>query len=392
MMLVIFSNRAVWMSDSVVDGLSHRYYGLYSNMARYVINSGGCVFWYDVTRRVLFKVCSDTVICVKGISFLKTAMRSLKEAICRGNLVVVLIDYPHSFLGVKHLPEYLAVLLILHVSRLFKRTFVVIDNMDPPMEHAMELQNGRISLLQKALWSLINIIVLRYDLIVFHSTAYRVYHKLYYNIDYSRSEVTPPGSFPEKIPYINMPDEYPIRVLCSGHVTKWVGLEKLCEVSKKLADKGLRIKFMVIDRSAPLRVNNEDIEVINTYLDYREFIKMLASSHLLLLLLRPKSLHHLLTARASLADYLMSGRPVLYLHSLGIREVARGCGGALEFRDLNELLILISHIAHNISLLKDLGKECRLFAVKYLNYKKHALKLLKKVSLKYLTMLKHRDE
>jgi len=382
-MWIVISHKAVWSSSNIVEGLSHRYVGLYSNIAKYVTSNGGCVFWYDVSRRRLLEICRKAISVDNNISLLKALIKSLKRTLYRGSIVIVLLDYPHSFLGVRILPHYLITLLLFHAFRLSKRVFVVVDNMDPPIEHALELHNGKIDLLRKALWILLNSIVFRYDLIVFHSNAYRAYHKLYYGVDYSKSEVIPPGSFPDEIPYTEISDNRPIRILCSGHVAKWIGLEKLRKLSREIAERGLKVKFVIIDKSAPGEIVGEDIELIRAYLDYKSFTKMLVSSHVLLLL-RPKSLHHLLTVRASLADYIMSGRPVLYLHSLGIRSVVGGCECAFELKSIDELPDILLNIASNNDTLKALGRKCRLFAIKYLDYKKNALILLSKILLHYL--------
>ena len=375
--LIIVSHEIAWLVDDVRDGLTHRYYGLYSNLARYVLGHGGTVFWYTAKECKLLTFDLNTYISSSTYSMFIAMVKALRASLTYGRPVIVLLDYPHSFLGAKHLMDYILTLLLFHVLRLVKRIYVVVDNMDPPIEHAIELKGG-INLLQRLLWILLNNIIFGFDLIVFHSQSYRVYHKLYYRLDYSKSVVIPPGSFPEVIQYEDPPSNPPIRIFCSGKITEWVGLERLMKIVKKLKNRGIMVKFILIDRSAPTDLEQEDIKIIRTYIGYKDFIKTLAKAHLLLLT-RPNSLHHLLTVRASLADYLMAGRPVLYLHSLGMREIVGNIDGVFEFRILDEVPEIILKLINDKNSLKKLSQKVRAFAERHLKYKVLALKLLREI-------------
>lgn len=67
-------------------------------------------------------------------------LMAIKQSLAHDCYPTVLLDYPHSFIGVKHLLDYLASMLLLHILRLERKVFVVVDNMDPPTEHAEELR------------------------------------------------------------------------------------------------------------------------------------------------------------------------------------------------------------------------------------------------------------
>jgi len=374
---IIVSHEVAWSIDDVRDGLTHRYYGLYSNLAKYALKHGGTVFWYGARKRRLLILGFSALTSSRTYSMFIAVVKALRNSLTYGRPVVVLLDYPHSFLGAKHLIDYLLTLLTLHVFRLVRHVFVVVDDMDPPIEHAIELR-GRVSPWQKLLWILLNNIVFNFDLIVFHSQSYRVYHKLYYRLDYNRSIVIPPGSFPKIIRFEEPSSDLPIRILCSGNITEWISLEKLMKVAKELRNKGIIVEFVLIDRSVPTNLEEKGVKIIKAYLRYEDFVKTLAKAHILLLV-RPNSLHHLLTVRASLADYLMAGRPILYLRALGIREITGRIDGAFEFGTLDEVPNIISQFMSNRDLLKKLSWRIRIFAERYLSYKALALKLLRKI-------------
>lgn len=370
--LVIFviAHKFAWTIKDVRDGLTHRYYGLYASLCKYVLKHGGCVYWYDVSNKNLLGI-SDLQVSISKSSMFKALLLVARESIKRKTYVIVILDYPHSFLGIKYLVDYLLSLLVLHILRLTRRYFVVVDNMDPPIEHAIEL-NGRIRTSQHILWSLLNLIVFKYDLIVFHSQSYRIYHSLYYKIDLNRSCVISPGSFPDVIPFTSLPPP-PLRILIVGNVNKWIGLERLLKVLDKLHNMYTKVKFIVIDRTAP-KVKSDKIDIINTYLDYMDYVKTLTQAHILLLL-RPKSLHHLLTVRATLADYMMAGRPILYLYSLGMKEILEKAKCGYAFKSLEDIPHIVAYL-NNEKFLYTLARNARRFAVKYLCYRKHALRLL----------------
>ena len=370
--LIVVAHKFAWTTKDIVDGLTHRYCGLYANLCKLVLRYGGSAFWYSAKDRVLLKLPEKAKVLKCGI--FRSLLTVTSDNISRGVFTVIILDYPHSFLGVKHLLDYLASLLLLHLIRLLNRGFIVVDNMDPPIEHAIEL-SGKVTLLQYILWSFLNRLVYSFDLVVYHSQSYRVYHKLYYGINYDRSIVIPPGSFPEMMSYEEPPQEESIRVICSGSVSKWVGINNLLKIVKMLNRNNVRAEFVVIDRAFPKDINIGGIKVIRHYMGYRTFLDTLKRSHILLLL-RPKSLHHLLTVRASLPDYLVVGRPILYPKSLGSRELVQDAGCCYEFDKIEDITKLIPVLADDKALLKNISLTARLFAEKHMVYMERAKKLL----------------
>ena len=375
-LILIISYCFAWSPKDIVDGPTHRYYGLYSNMARIVLRYGGATYWYSVRERKLLKIFNGKAYLSRH-SMLTAVVKALKDAFTFGKPVIVILDYPHSFLGVKHLVTYLSTLLMLHVFRLIGAVFVAVDNMDPPIEHAIELK-GKISLLERLLWLLLNGLIFRFNVIIFHSKSYKIYHKLYYKTSYDTAVVIPPGSFPDMIPYIEPMPEAHVNILLSGRIHEWIGLAKIIELIKALKCKGIRIKFTVLDKSAPTSLKEEDIKVVNTYVNYFDFLKLLTESHILLLI-RPKSLHHTLTVRATIADYMMAGRPIIYLDSLGIREVVSHIRGCYSFKSLEEIPIILQKLTGDTLSLSKLSRGIRLYAEEYLDYRKLALNLLREV-------------
>ena len=375
--ILIISHSIAWSSKNVVDGLTHRYYGLYSNMARYILNHGRPTYWYSVRERRLLKVFNGMCHSSKCSMFIAVA-KVLKEAFTFEKPVIIMLDYPHSFLGIKHFMTYVSTLLLLRVFQLLGAVFVVVDNMDPPIEHSIELK-GKISLLEKLLWSLLNKLVSFFDFMIFPSQSYRVYHKLYYKLDYKKTGVFPPGSFPDIIPFKEAPLKTPLKVFSSARIHEWIGLEKIITLIESLEHEGIEAKFIVLDKSAPSSLRGENLEVMNTYVGYHDFLKLLTEAHVLLLI-RPKSLHHALTVRATAADYMMAGRPILYLHSLGIKEIVGNVKGCYSFSSIEEVPDVLRRLTRDLSSLDELCISIRAYAEKCLDYRKLALNLLREIA------------
>jgi glycosyltransferase involved in cell wall biosynthesis len=193
-----------------------------------------------------------------------------------------------------------------------------------------------------------------------------------------KTDVCSLGSFPSKIPYKEASLKSPLKVLVSGRIEEWIGLKTLGVLIKDLKYEGIKVKLIVIDKSAPNSLKENSIEVINTYIDYSDFIRLLTEAHVLLLL-RPRSLHHLLTVRATLVDYMMAGRPILYLRSLGSKEIVDDLKGCYSFVSLKEVSSFLKQLYANMSVINELGKKIREYAEKHFNYEVLALNLLKKI-------------
>jgi len=376
--VLIISYRFAWSSKDVVDGLTHRYYGLYSNIARYVLNYRKPVYWYSVRDRRLLKIFNGKG-CSSRCSMFIAVAKALKEVYTFERPIIVILDYPHSFLGIKYFMIYVSTLLLLYIFQLIGVVFVVVDNMDPPIEHSIELK-GKVSLLERLLWSLLNNLVFLFDLIIFHSQSYRVYHRLYYKLDYKKTAVIPPGSFPNIIPYKEVRLKTPVKVFLSGRIHEWIGIEKIIMLIESLKREGIKVKFIVLDKSASSSLRRENIEVVNTYVSYHDFLKLLTEAHMLLLLIRPRSLHHTLTVRATMADYMMAGRPILYLHSLGIKEIAGDVEGCYSFKSIEEVPNILQKLTRDLSSLNELCINIRRYAEKHLDYRKLALNLLREIA------------
>jgi len=374
--LLIISYCFAWSPKDIREGLTHRYYGLYSNMARHVLKHGKPVHWYSVTERRLLRIFHGKCSSSKCSLFVAVA-KTLGEALTFGKPVIVMLDYPHSFLGIKHFITYVSSLLLLHAFRLVGAVFVTVDNMDPPIEHSIELK-GRISFSEKLLWLLLNKLVFHFDLMVFHSQSYRVYHKLYYKLSYEKTTVYPPGSFPEIIPYVEPPLKQPVKVFLSGRIHEWIGLKQLITLMDRLKGEDIGVKFIVLDKSMPTNLRREDIEIVNIYINYFDFTRLLADANVLLLI-RPRSLHHVLTVRATLADYMMTGRPVLYLYSLGSKEIVSNVEGCYSFRSIEEIPNILRKLTRDSSSLNKLCINIRTYAENRLDYKKLALDLLREI-------------
>jgi glycosyltransferase involved in cell wall biosynthesis len=306
--------------------------------------------------------------------------KALGEALTFGKPIIVMLDYPHSFLGIKHFITYVSSLLLLHAFRLVGAVFVTVDNMDPPIEHSIELK-GKVSLSEKLLWLLLNKLAFRFNLIVFHSQSYRVYHKLRYKFSYKKTIVCPPGSFPEVIPYLEPMLKSNVKVFLSGRIHEWIGLKELIAIMKSLKDEGINAKFIVLDKSISTNLRREDIEVVSTYVNYFDFLKLLTEAHLLLLV-RPRSLHHMLTVRATLADYAMAGRPIVYFYSLGCKEIVGNVEGCYSFKSIEEIPNILRKLTRDSSSLNKLCISIRAYAEKYLDYKKLALNLLREITIR----------
>jgi len=375
--ILIISHYFAWSFKDVREGLTHRYFGLYSNIARYVLTHGEVVYWYGVKEQKLLRIFDGKIYSSRYLVMPIAVMSSLRELFTHRKPIIVILDYPHSFLGIKHFPLYVITLIILHVFRLFKLVFIVVDNMDPPIEHALELKK-KISMLEKILWIFLNNVVFGFDFIIFLSQSYRVYHKLYYKLNYTKTDVCPLGSFPSKIPYKGASLKPPLKVLLLGRIEEWIGLKTLGALIKDLEYEDIKVKLIVIDKSAPNSLKENSIEVINTYIDYSELVKLLGEAQVLLLL-RPRSLHQLLTVRATLLDYMMAGRPILYLHSLGSKEIVDDLKGCYSFNSLNEVSSILKQLYMNMSVINELGKKIREYAEKHFNYEVLALNLLKKI-------------
>jgi len=377
--LIIVAHKFAWRIDDVVDGLTHRYYGLYANLCKLNLRMNGCAFWYSVKDRLLLRF-SEGCIRVFKHSVFGGILKAILESISRRVFIIAVIDYPHSFLGIKYLLGYLASLLLLHLIRILNRGFIVVDNMDPPIEHAYELK-GNVKLAERMLWLLLNNIVFRFDLIIFPTQSYRLYHRQVYGLEERKSIVVPHGSFPEWIPYKKPPYTGALKILCSGDIIKWVDVNALNDLVEELVASGLDLELIVISKNKGIWPRNWSRIKVLPPITFKEFSDCLSRVHLLLLI-RPKSLHHMLTMRASLADYLMSGRPIVYVKSLGNAEVIKRAGCGFAFQDLHELKQILTQLCKEKSLIETLGYRARVFAEFHMVYKKHANELFREILLR----------
>jgi glycosyltransferase involved in cell wall biosynthesis len=372
--LIVVALKFAWIISDVTDGLTHRYYGLYANLCKLLLEKDGNIFWYEASNRTLLKLLNDHFRARK-ITMFGGLVNSVKESLSHGALPVVLLDYPHSFTGIKNLPDYLFSLIFLHALRLLNRVFVVVDNMDPPIEHAEELE-GRCGLTKRALWSLLNKLVLSFDLILFHTNSYKTYHALYYRIKPEKMLTVPPGSFPELIPYRETPRVPPLRILYSGIITRWNNAYRLIEIIQRLADIGLDVELIVTGKDQ-VGVKSDRAKIMRT-VQFQVYTELLSQAHIFVIPY-PKTLHHMLTMRAKLADYMMAGRAVLFTASLGMNEVIAQAGCGFTFESMQDLEDLLIRMYKDEELIKSLGRKARSFAEKHMVYSDHAKKLLREI-------------
>ena len=113
-------------------------------------------------------------------------------------------------------------------------------------------------------------------------------------------------------------------------------------------------------------------------LPFSKYGKLLSEAHVFVIPY-PKTLHHLLTMRAKLPDYMMAGRPILFTKSLGMNEVVALARCGFAFEDFTELKAFLIQIYRNKDLVKILGRRARSFAEKHMVYMGHARKLLMEI-------------
>jgi hypothetical protein len=278
--MIVVANKFAWNIGDVRDGLTHRYFGLYSNMCKSVLTDNGFAFWYNVSEHALIR-CKEKGCEKKKLSLFHALLITIKHSLVNGRCPVVMLDFPHSFTGIKHLPDYFMSLLLLHLLRLRANIFTVVDNMDPPIEHAAELNGCNVGVFQLLLWTLLNKVVYAFDLTIFHTNCYQSYHIDQKKLKWTNTLVVPPGSFPEIITCRRPFEITKLRILFSGSLTKKNNGEHLIATIERSIAKGFELELLITGKDY-IKTHCDKVKFMHTP-TFSDYSKALEQAHILVI-------------------------------------------------------------------------------------------------------------
>jgi len=385
--LIIVAYRFAFSIVDVNDGLTHRYYGLYSNLAKYLLSrSRAPILWYAIKERYYVELSSKNMIVKQKITLL-SILGALIKFLKRYKSVVILIDYPHSFLGINHV-AYIIFLTVLIILKKLKCVFVVVDNNDPPLEHIEALTGKPSSIGQTLLWSLLNKLVLNSlaYLVIAVSEYYKHYLSLKYKIPLDRIIVCTAGTHPE-IVKLGAPlssndiiKANVLKIVYSGNIDDRISnvYNQIVKVINYLNRQGLKIELVVTGRiESSKRVQESPYVKVLGGLPFRKYLELLKQSHIGLIMY-PKVLHNEFATFTKLYDYISLGKPIISSDLLETRRVINEARCGFVFRNSAELITIFDKLFKQPSILLELSQRAYSYArkVSYSLLAKEVLKLL----------------
>ena len=362
--LCIISYDFALSRDRIKDGLTHRYYGMYATMLWVLSRSEHIsVSWHATTKKLTLEI-DDKHFVVRQESL----FQFIKHILHKDIPSVILLDYPHAYLGVRTLPEFVLSLLFIHIIRLLRKVFLIIDMLDPPIEHLMELKD-EVNLLEKIHWLILNHLVNRADLIIMLSESYRSYYSSTYEIKKDKIVVVYCGSYNDIIKIcanICQQDKYThnsqtIRIVYAKPIVsqeELKSLEKYINVARERFNVNVEL---IITGKAPVKLDSShDLIRFLDVIPYMEYVKLLCKADILIIPYR-LTLHHLLTTRAKLGDYLMTGKHIICRYSLGLKEVVKliRTDRVHFYRSNDDLPQVLTHVINKVVIQKQRREYCR---------------------------------
>lgn len=366
------------------EGISHRHYGLYKNLSQIFLNLGALVFWYDCGRKVLVSIDSSsegTDADTFEINSLHAFYTTVKKCLLNRTIPIIIVNYPHSFLGIQHLPEYVLFLLLLRIFVYVKKIFVVIDNIDPPIEHQKFYGiKGVKSVLVKCLWSFLELLALKNNKLILLTESWKRYYLGKYGIRPQDVIVVPCGSFSEGFQRFEgakpKSTSNSFIVFYAGVATKRKNVDKLVKVIDELSDEGLDVKLTITGPDM-IGIRSENVRKICAP-RFEDFARQIVRSDVAII--PYTAFYSSLTSLAKVGDYMMGSKPLIstpLIETSRLIEEAR-CGYVV--RDFKELKNALENLYNNRTLVAELGRRAREYAEKNLDYAVLSARLFNKIT------------
>lgn len=366
------------------EGITHRHYGLYKNLSQIFLNLGALVFWYDFGRKVLISIDSSgdkNDAKTFGINPLHASYTAVKKCLVNHTIPVVIVNYPHSFLGIEHLPMYILFLLLLRIFGCTKQIIVVFDNIDPPIEHQKFFGiKGAKSVFVKFLWFFLELLALKNNKIVLLTESWKSYYIRRYSIRPEDIIVIPCGSFSEGFQRIK--DAKPKDVSKSfiafyaGVATERKNVDKLVKVIDELSNGGLDVKLTISGHDM-IGIRSKNVKNLGAC-RFKDFTKQLVRSDVVII--PYTAFYYSLTSLAKVGDYMMAGKPIISTPLLETSRLIKEAGCGYVVRDFKELKNVLENMYNDRTLVTELGRRAREYAEKNMDYAVLATRLFNKIA------------
>lgn len=388
--LVIFGRYFTWGLDDVKEGITHRHYGLYTNLSKIFLKLNGRVFWYSYDERSLMNIAGsprNPHIDRTKAGPLRSLFTIIKKCLNNGSIPALIVNYPHSFRGIKHLPEYLSMLLLFRILKFAMRIPILIDNIDPPIEHQKYLgEKGLKNSLRKLLWYFLEPLALKGNKVILLTESWKKYYTKKFGIKPRNISIIPCGSFPEAFCLIERFEPRKrsgtLVVLYAGAARRKYNVGRLVDIVTELSEEGSDIELIITGEDA-IGLGAENVETLDVS-GFRDYAKKLIRSDVAIVPYTGR--YRSFTSLAKVGDYMMAGTPIISLPLLETSKVIKEGKCGYVVRSFKELKRVIKDFCEDRSSVVEFGRRARSYAEANMNYTKHARKLFNEI--KYLVKRK----
>lgn len=378
--LIVLGRYFTWEREDVKEGISHRHYGLYTNLSKLFLESNQTVFWYSFEERTLRRITgspNEPSIDRKQTNPISAIFNSVKTCLDKAASPAIILNYPHTLLGFERFPEYVLMLASLHLLKSGMDIPVYIDNIDPPIEHQQYLGEEDIkTFFKKFLWYFLEPMVMKGYQTIVTTESWKEYYVEKINVSPQNISIIPCGSFPEIFSFDEkFSREKKLAVFYAGTASKKSNVDKLAEVVTELAEEGADIQLTIAGKDL-IGLEADSIEILYP-LSFRGYAENLVKADVAIVTYTGR--YPSFTSIAKVGDYLMAGTPIisLPLYETG-KVIEEGeCGYIVQsFRELKQLF---KQLWKDRSTLSKLSRKARVYAEKHMNYQEHARKLFEKI-------------
>lgn len=381
--LVIFGRYFTWNLDDVKEGITHRHYGLYTNLSKIFLKLNRQVFWYSYDKRSLVSIAGSAKnpdIDPKRVGPLRSLFRVVKECLNNGSVPAVIFNYPHTFQGIGHLLEYLSMLVLLRFLKTAIGIPILIDNMDPPIEHREYLgKKGLKNSLRKSLFYLLEPLALKDNNVILLTESWKKYYIKKFGIKPQNISIIPCGSFPEafdKVAETKIKNSSEgLTVFYAGTASERYNVDELVDAIDETSDEGLNIKLIIAgDDKIRIKSRNVEIPNINEFKDYSD---ELARSDVAVVPLTGS--YPSCTSLAKVGDYMLAGLPVISLPLFETSKVIEEGKCGYIVRNFEELKMALGDLSGKKKTVSKLSHRAREYAEANMDYAKFAKNLFKEI-------------